>query len=75
MKIIVSHFSYVSVAAVAREFEDFGDLQSVRMYTEGRTSPFAIVEMPISDQAEDAIEKLNGSDFFGSRLRVKKAEW
>jgi RNA recognition motif-containing protein len=51
-------------------FVNYGNVQNVKI-VEGRG--FGFVEMSDSDEAEGAIEKLNGSEFKGRALKVAEA--
>ncbi|MEW5814579.1 MAG: RNA-binding protein [Spirochaetota bacterium] len=55
-------------------FSQFGDVTSVKIITDrdtGRSRGFGFVEM---DNAEAAINGLNGKDFGGRELRVNEAK-
>lgn len=57
-------------------FEEYGEVSSVKLIKDKLTgSPrgFAFVEMPSSDQANQAIAEVNGKELDGSRLVVNEA--
>lgn len=52
-------------------------MESVKLITDkdtGRSKGFAFVEMPNDDEANKAIEGLDGTDLDGRQIVVKKAE-
>ena len=76
-KIYVGNLSFTSTEEEVRElFVQYGEVQSVAVITDretGRSRGFAFVEME-SDDADKAIEALNGQDFGGRSLRVNEAK-
>ena len=57
-------------------FGQFGTVESVRIITDretGRSKGFAFVEMSTEDEANAAIEKLNGSELEGRAMTVSEA--
>ncbi len=57
-------------------FGEFGPVKSVRIITDrdsGRSKGFAFVEMESSEDAEKAIEAINGKDIGGRTLKVNEA--
>ncbi len=57
-------------------FEEFGQVTSVNVIMDretGRSRGFAFVEMADKDQAEQAIEKLNGAEIAGRNVTVNEA--
>jgi RNA recognition motif-containing protein len=57
-------------------FEAFGQLTSVNVIKDkfsGEPRGFGFVEMPSKDEAQAAIEGLNGSDLKGQSLNVNEA--
>lgn len=57
-------------------FEAYGEVASTRVIKDrftGEARGFGFVEMPNSDEANAAIEALNGSDFEGQTLIVNEA--
>lgn len=58
-------------------FEAHGEISSVKIITDratGRSKGFGFVEMPEDDEANAAIEALNGSEVSGRKIVVNKAE-
>jgi len=63
--------------ALKNHFSEFGEVQSVVIITDahsGRSKGFGFIEMATEEQADNALEKLNGTDFSGRPLRVDKAK-
>jgi RNA recognition motif-containing protein len=57
-------------------FESYGAVDRVSIITDrdtGRSRGFAFVEMPNDEEAERAINALNGSDHGGRRINVNEA--
>ncbi len=57
-------------------FEAHGEVSSANVIMDrqtGRPRGFAFVEMPNDEEAQAAIETLNGQDFDGRELRVNEA--
>ena len=57
-------------------FAAFGEVESVRIITDkfsGRSRGFGFVEMPNQQEAEAAINDLNGKDLKGRPIRVNEA--
>jgi RNA recognition motif-containing protein len=57
-------------------FEGYGAVDRVSIITDrdtGRSRGFAFVEMPNDEEAERAINALNGSDHGGRRINVNEA--
>jgi len=58
------------------KFSEFGSVSSANVITDkftGRSRGFGFVEMENDEEAQSAIEKLNGSDFGGRNLTVNEA--
>lgn len=58
-------------------FEGFGEVSSVKIIMDkftGKSKGFGFVEMPNDDEALNAINDLNDSEFDGRTIVVKKAE-
>jgi cold-inducible RNA-binding protein len=77
VNIYVGNLSYDSTEQEIQElFSGFGDIASVKVITDkfsGRSKGFAFVEMASKDQAESAIEQLNGKEFKGRTIVVSEA--
>jgi len=57
-------------------FSSHGTIDDVRLITDrysGRSKGFGFVEMPNNDEAEAAIQALNGTEFQGRTLTVNEA--
>ncbi len=76
MNIYVGNLSYKASEDGLKElFEQHGNVDSVRIITDrnsGRSKGFAFVEMN-DDDAEQAIEALNGQEYLGRNLSVNEA--
>jgi RNA recognition motif-containing protein len=77
MNIYVGNLSYdVSEEELQKSFEAFGHVESTKivvdMYT-GRSKGFGFVEMPNREEANSAIDGMNGQELKGRALRVSKA--
>jgi RNA recognition motif-containing protein len=76
MNIYVGNLSYkASEDGLKQLFEQHGSVDSVRIITDrnsGRSKGFAFVEMNDED-AEQAIEALNGQEYMGRNLSVNEA--
>ena len=58
-------------------FREFGEVDSVKIIMDkftGRSKGFGFVEMPNDEEAQNAINDLNDSEFDGRTIVVKKAE-
>ncbi|MGE3609538.1 MAG: RNA recognition motif domain-containing protein [Bacteriovoracaceae bacterium] len=59
------------------KFEQYGNVDSAKVITDrdsGRSKGFGFVEMSNSQEANQAIEALNGSDFQGRAMNVNEAK-
>jgi RNA recognition motif-containing protein len=57
-------------------FEKFGQVSSTKIIKDretGRSRGFGFVEMPNDNEAQEAIQQLNGYDFFQRNLSVSEA--
>ena len=77
MNIYVGNLSSdVSEDDLNKEFEAFGQITSITIikdkYT-GESRGFGFVEMPSKDEAQSAIDGLNGKDLKGQNLIVSEA--
>ncbi len=62
--------------SLSEMFAQFGTVDSSKIVTDrdtGRSKGFGFVEMASTDEADSAIEKLNGSDLGGRALTVNEA--
>jgi RNA recognition motif-containing protein len=58
-------------------FEEFGEVESVKMIKDmetGQSKGFGFVQMPVKEQATEAIEKLNGKEVSGREMKVAEAK-
>src|ERR1700749_1465169 len=58
-------------------FEAYGEVSSVKLINDretGRSKGFGFVEMPDDENAQQAIEGLNGSEIGGRKIAVSQAE-
>jgi RNA recognition motif-containing protein len=58
-------------------FQEFGDVDGARVIMDretGRSRGFGFVQMPSNDEANKAIESLNGQDYNGRPLRVNESQ-
>ena len=70
-KLYVGNLNYaVTDDQLQTLFGNYGEVRDVRII-EGKG--FAFVEMSSNDEAEKAMEALNGSDFEGRTLRIDEA--
>ena len=59
-----------------RAFEEFGQVTEARIIMDkfsGESKGFGFVEMPSKEEAEKAIEEMNGKDLKGRELNVNEA--
>ncbi len=77
MNIFVAKLSYDTREEQLRGlFEQFGTVDSAKIIfdkMEGRSKGFGFVEMSDDDEAQKAIDELNGSELDGRTIVVKKA--
>ncbi len=78
MNIFVGSLPFSIEEADLREsFEAYGAVDSVKIITDkftGRSKGFGFVEMPNDDEAQKAIEELNGATVQGRSIVVNKSE-
>ena len=77
MKIYVGSLSYKATEEdLKKEFESFGQVESVNIIKDrysGESRGFGFVEMPNKDEAQSAIEGLNGRELKGRKISVNEA--
>jgi len=77
MKIYVGSLSYKATEEdLRKEFEGFGQVESVNIIKDrysGESRGFGFVEMPNKDEAQSAIEGLNGRELKGRKISVNEA--
>lgn len=78
MKLLIRNLDRTSTEESLRTlFEAHGSVQSCSLVMDensGLSKGFAFIEMPKPGEAKAAIKNLNGTDFEGSAMRVKKAQ-
>lgn len=76
-KLHVGNLSYSTNEDSLRDlFGQVGTVQSCKVIIDrdtGRSKGFAFVEMGSDDEAQNAVEQLNGKNFDGRQLRVSEA--
>ncbi len=77
-KIYVGNLGYsVNNESLKTKFEQYGNVTSANVITDkdtGRSKGFGFVEMANSQEANDAISALNGTDFEGRAMNVSEAK-
>lgn len=77
-KIYVGNLGFsVSNQDLKTKFEQYGTVTSANIIMDketGRSKGFGFVEMSNSNEATQAIEGLNGSDFSGRQMNVSEAK-
>lgn len=78
MKIFVAKLSFgTDNQALLEAFEEFGQVSSANVIMDrdtGRSRGFGFVEMDNDEEAQEAINGLNGTELDGREIVVKKAE-
>jgi len=78
MNIYVGNLSFSTrEEEISALFTNIGEVDSTRIITDrdtGRSKGFGFVEMSNSEQAKDAIDKLNGTELDGRNLTVNEAK-
>ena len=76
-KLYVGNLSYsITDASLSNAFAECGTVVSAKVITDretGRSKGFGFVEMTTAEEAEAAINRLNGSELDGRSLRVNVA--
>jgi RNA recognition motif-containing protein len=77
MNIYVGNLSYSVTELTLRSlFEDFGAVTSAKIITDkitGASRGFGFVEMANAEEAQKAIDALNGTDFEGRKIVVNES--
>ena len=77
MRIYIGNFTFESTEQRIRElFEPFGSVEEVTIVQDrysGRSKGFGFVEMPTADEAQAAIDGLNGNEIDGRTITVNEA--
>ena len=78
MNIYVGNLVFdVSEEDLKEAFEPFGEITEVRLIMDkysGKSKGFAFIEMPSKEEAEKAIEEMNGKEFKGRAMNVNEAK-
>lgn len=78
MKIFVGSLPFKIEENELREyFEEYGEVTSVKIIIDklsGRSKGFGFIEMPNDEQAQQAIDELNGAEVEGRTIVVNEAE-
>ncbi len=76
-RLYVGNLKYTVTSEGLREmFEQYGSVSSAQVLSDretGRSRGFGFVEMPDDDEAQSAIQALDGQDHDGRRLTVNEA--
>jgi RNA recognition motif-containing protein len=77
MNIFVTNLSFkVQSEALQQIFEEYGEVSSAKVITDrdtGKSKGYGFVEMPNDDEAQEAIDNLNGQNIQGKEVVVQKA--
>ena len=77
MKLFVGNMSWsMTEADLHNEFAPFGNIEECRLITDretGRSRGFGFVTYAEKEQAESAIEAMNGKEIAGRNLKVNEA--
>jgi len=77
MNIYVGNLSHQTTEDDLRQaFEAFGQVESANIIKDrfsGESRGFGFIEMPSKDEAQKAIEEMNGKDLLGRALNVNEA--
>ena len=78
MNIFVANLNYRLTNDDLRDlFEEYGSVDSAKVITDrdtGRSKGFGFVEMSEDNEAQSAIQALNGAEYDGRAIVVKEAE-
>ena len=78
MNIYVGNLVFdVSEEDLKEAFEPFGEITEVRLIMDkfsGKSKGFGFIEMPSKEEAEKAIEEMNGKEFKGRAINVNEAK-
>jgi RNA recognition motif-containing protein len=77
MKLYVGNLDYnLDESQLQRYFEQYGDVASVKIITDketGESKGFGFVEMADKEGGKKALERMNGSEVNGRRIKVNLA--
>ncbi|MFC1676327.1 RNA recognition motif domain-containing protein [Planctomycetota bacterium] len=78
MNIYVGNLLFdVSEEDLREAFKQFGEITEIRLIMDkfsGKSKGFGFIEMPSKDEAEKAIEEMNGKEINGRALNVNEAK-
>jgi len=78
MNIYVGNLLFGVAESDLREaFEQFGAVTEVRLIMDkysGKSKGFCFIEMPNKDEAQKAIEEMNGKEFMGREIKASEAK-
>ena len=78
MNIYVGNLSFqLSENDLNSAFEEYGQVDSTKIITDretGRSKGFGFIEMPNQEEAEKAIEVLNGKELDGRAVKVNESK-
>ncbi len=77
MNIYVGNIAYsVDEQELGQIFSEYGEVSSAKIIIDratGRSKGFGFVEMPNTEEGQNAIDNLEGKEISGRRLRVNEA--
>jgi RNA recognition motif-containing protein len=78
MKILITNIPYkLGEAELKQLLTQYGQVESVKLITDketGKRKGFGFIEMPVKDQAQKAIDALNGTNVYGRQIVVSQAK-
>ena len=78
MNIYVGNLLFDVAESDLREaFEQFGTVTEVRLIMDkfsGKSKGFCFIEMPDKDEAQKAIDEMNGKEFMGREIKASEAK-
>ena len=78
MNIYVGNLLFDVAESDLREaFEQFGTVTEVRLIMDkfsGKSKGFCFIEMPNKDEAQKAIDEMNGKEFMGREIKASEAK-
>jgi len=78
MNIFVGSLPFtIKETELKRLFEEYGEVASAKIITDklsGRSKGFGFIEMPNDQEAQEAINGLNGTEVGGRKIVVNKSE-
>jgi RNA recognition motif-containing protein len=78
MKIFIANIPYkLDEAELKQMLTQYGQVESIKLITDketGKRKGFGFIEMPVTDQAQKAIDALNGKNVYGREIALSQAE-